>query len=440
MGKVLSTKPASGFRDFLGAESRKRSDLIRKIESVYRSFGFESLETPALENLEVLLGSGGQENEKLIFKTLKRGEKLERALEQKCSESDLSDLGLRFDLTVPLCRVVAEYSDKIPLPWKVFHFGPVWRAERPQKARYREFYQCDVDVIGTASQAAELEVIEALYGAFEACGVSSLELRLSDRRLLAACANAWGFGDRLGEFAIILDKKDKQDTEALAKELRELLGKALPRDLERALHEKVSLEEAVVWSQGAGESLFKLIEQLQDLSKAKYKVEFDLSLVRGMGYYTGVIFEWMQQGTDFALGGGGRYDDLTSRFMKRAQPAVGGSLGFERLLLLLESESESETNQPVFFPVMEESLRRSVTSVAREFQKRGLAVDLFVGEAKMKSQLKYASQKNYRWVVFLGEEELRTGKFKIKDFRSGDEKSFSSLEEAVEAVRRGAAA
>lgn len=444
MAKTVSTKPPSGFRDFLGEASKARSSLQHKIEMLYRSRGFESLETPALENLEVLLGSGGQENEKLIFKSLKRGEKLQRVLEKNVSEADtarendLADMGLRFDLTVPLCRAVAEYQSEITLPWKVFHMGPVWRAERPQRGRFREFVQCDVDIIGSSSYAAELEVMGALGGAFEVCGLSGLRLRYSHRKLLEALSKQWGFGDKLSEFAIVLDKKDKMPLEKLFVELRELRGENLSSDLEKALCENWSLEEALssLKSLSSEEKLVfsdfeSFSKNLEENSLSEFaRFEFDLSLVRGMGYYTGCVFEIMHPTESFALGGGGRYDELTGRFMKKALPAVGGSLGFERLLLLLESQMKgAEFQEGLFVCVFEEALRPSLLKIAKDLRGQGVSVDIYADEAKLKSQLKYASQKKYRWVLIAGPEELAKSKVSLKDLTSSEEESYS-LDEA----------
>lgn len=402
----------------MGVEAENRSRLTQKISEVYKQFGFEPLETPALENLEVLFGSGGQENEKLVFKTLKRGDKLQSALEQ--SGTELADLGLRFDMTVPLCRVVGQYKDKIPMPWKVFHIGPVWRAERPQKGRYREFYQCDVDIIGAEGVGSEIEVLQAAGHALKALGLKNLSLRVNHRQLIDDIAKTAGFQGKLEEFSILLDKRDKLPTEKLKAELASLHPESkLPEIVDRLLENNFSLEDARSLNQQCADSIKNLCDALSALECGYDEVSFDCSLVRGMGYYTGLVFEVMHSGEGYALGGGGRYDNLIGRFMKESIPAVGFSLGFERILLLLQEVSSR--SDILFVPVMSEETRTGICKLAQELRQAGVAVDVYPGNSKLKSQLKFASQKKYRWVLIAGESELESRELKLKDFETGEE-------------------
>lgn len=420
---MVSTHPPSGFRDFIQGDARLRASLIQKISDVYQSFGFSPIETPALENLDVLLGSGGgTENEKLIFKVMKRGEKLQEALSK--GEDAIADFGLRFDLTVPLSRVVAEYRGQIQFPFKVFHIGPVWRAERAQKGRFREFIQCDVDIVGSKTNAAELEVIQAVVAAVAAVGGSGFELRLNDRRLLQAFAekldlDAKGFSD----FAVLLDKKDKMEPADLLLELKSLLGSKMSSDIERIVKEEMSLKDfAAVHSQAAAE-LSGLIAQLENLNLPLTQIVFDPSLVRGIGYYTGTVFELRHSSAGYSFGGGGRYDQLIGRFSKEPIPACGFSIGFERLVLLLKEKAQAEVQSQsgLFIPVFDEKLRGDVLRLASKIRSQGFEVDVFPDAAKLKAQFKYASEKKYRWVLILGEDELSSRQFKLKDFENEKE-------------------
>lgn len=431
MAKGLSTQAASGFRDFTGAGAIQRLELMHRIAKVYTSFGFEALETPALENLKILQGSGGQENEKLIFKVLKRGEKLASSLSLGTPvENDLADLGLRFDLTVPLCRVVAEYQNEIKFPYKVFHIGPVWRAERPQRGRYREFVQCDVDIIGAEGWSAEVEVIQAVSEVFGQLGISDFGIKINHRKIIEALASRFGFADQIEEFAICLDKKDKLSKEKLLDEFLKIKSSIDHKNLEEFLDKGISLEEAVELDEDAAEILKKMSLSLTALNLKASEIKFDSSLVRGMGYYTGPVFELTHSTAGYALGGGGRYDKLIGRFLGKDLPAVGFSIGFERLLLLLEEMNlrVKESNKTLFIPVMSPELRLEVSKLAAQLREQGLSVDVYPDEAKLQKQLKFASAKDYRWVLFAGSEELSANQFQLKDFRDGKEEKLSVLE------------
>lgn len=431
---VVSTKPPSGFRDFVGRAAEHRQSLVEKISSIYRSYGFEQIETPCLENLDVLLGSGGEENEKLIFKTLKRGEKLEEALRKSPVEAhQLADLGLRFDLTVPLCRVFSQYRHQISLPWKVFHIAPVWRAERPQKGRYREFIQCDVDIVGSSSVAAEVEVLHAISSGFHQLGVNDLVLHLNHREFLQGIAVKVGISHKINEFAILLDKKDKQALAKSQQEMELLLGRSLPLEVSDLLEGSFTLDKAEKYAPDAISRLRELIEKLQSSNLKVKEIVFDSSLARGMGYYTGMVFEFKHPSIGYALAGGGRYDKLIGRFSKVDVPAVGGSLGFERLLLYLEENSRIDLeSKTIFIPVFDEKLRSLVMDMADQLRKASFRVDVYADSAKLRNQFKYAAAKSYRWVLILGEDELRTKNYKIKDLSSGQEKKISESQLVAE--------
>ncbi len=428
---MASLNAPSGFRDFINHDARRRLKLINLISNVYESFGFMPLETPVVENLDVLLGSGGgDENEKLIFKILKRGGKLEEALRTQ-DENQIAEFGLRFDLTLPLSRVVALHRGQIQFPWKVFHIGPVWRAERPQKGRFREFIQCDVDVIGAKGIGAEIEVIQAVVTAVQKVGASGFELRINDRRLIQALGEKFGFSEgKLDQFAVILDKKDKIDSKELIEQLAALAGHEISSDLVAIVNGNLTLDSAMEFHPSAAADLKTIISTLQSLDLPLSQIVFDPSLVRGMGYYTGPVFELRHSSAGYSFGGGGRYDKLVGRFSSQEVPACGFSIGFERLVLLLaENELQSQMDsKTLFIPVFDESLRGALSGLAKELRNTGVNVDVFPDRAKIKNQFKFASDAGYRWVLIIGESEWSSKVFKLKDFKSGEEIELSEGE------------
>lgn len=427
---MISVQPPSGFRDFLNNDAFRRLQLTRLIADVYQSFGFSPLETPILENLNILMGSGGQENEKLIFKVLKRGAKFQEAAAAQTAgawdENEMAEYGLRFDLTLPLSRAVAAHRGEIHFPWKVFHIGPVWRADRPQKGRFREFFQCDVDIVGAKGVSAEIEVLQASVTALKKVGVEGFGLRLNDRRLLSAVGERFGFtGEKLAQFAIILDKKDKLETQEVLSQLAELLGfnaaADLPGPIKSIVEGNLKLEDAQEYHPAAVADLQLIMRTLQELKISLTGITFDPSLVRGMGYYTGPIFELHHPSAGYSFGGGGRYDQLIGRFSGQSVPACGFSIGFERLALLLaESQFQLRSNM-VFIPVFSEELRSKTLQLAQQLREQGIGVDVFPDQAKIKNQFKFASDSGYRWILICGEEEFARGSFKLKDFKTSEE-------------------
>jgi len=315
---------------------------VREIVAVYRAYGFRRIETPALESLRLLAGSDGGENEKLIFKVMKRGEELEAA---RRAGEDLADLGLRFDLTVPLARYYAENHARLPDPLKAIQIGPVWRAERPQKGRFRQFTQCDIDVLGLASPLVEIELILATTDALTRLGLSGLTVRINDRRLLELVARHCGFPEAAhAAFFIAFDKLDRLGAAGVLADLREgghdadavRRFEALLPGLSAA---EVSLEGLRAALPGAAEvaweSLATIIATANAEIAAGCRVRFDPTLVRGMGYYTGPIFEIAAAGYPSSIAGGGRYDRMIGRLLGREVPASGFSIGFERLISIL---------------------------------------------------------------------------------------------------------
>src|SRR5437867_4851795 len=333
-------------KDLLPSEVELRDRATATILATYKRYGFRRIETPALENLKLLLGSGGGENEKLIYKVLKRGAKLDAATTR--GEDDLADLGLRFDLTVPLARYYAHNRAVLPDPFKAIQIGPVWRAERPQKGRFRQFTQCDIDILGVASEIAEIELILATSEALIGLELERPRIRVNDRRILTAMATQCGFdAARHGEFFITLDKLDKIGREEVARELREgghdeaavaklfaqfpWPGDPSPAALERLAQIIPATAEAV-------EGLRTILATVEREAGGRFSIGFDPTLVRGMGYYTGPIFEAAYGDYGSSIAGGGRYDRLSGRLSGHDVPACGFSIGFERVVSILEEK------------------------------------------------------------------------------------------------------
>ena len=341
---ALIKKSVTGMKDILPEEMFIRDYLINIIKKTYGSFGFTSIETPAMEHIENLLSKQGGDNEKLIFKILKRGEKLK--LENIKDENDLVDAGLRYDLTLPLARYYSNNQANLPNPFKALQIGNVYRADRPQKGRFRQFTQCDIDILGEASNLAEIELILATTKALsEIAKGKHFTVRINDRRILMAMALYAGYDeDNIGNVFIILDKMDKIGMEGVKKELTELDGEekcskylslfeGLKDNTEAVLSLKVKLKGFI--EDGVLDSLCEIMDTVLEVNTNDFSLVFDPTLVRGMGYYTGTIFEVSMEGFSGSVAGGGRYDKMIGRFTGNDTPACGFSIGFERIITIL---------------------------------------------------------------------------------------------------------
>jgi histidyl-tRNA synthetase len=341
---ALVKKPVTGMKEILPKEMEVRDYVQRVIKETYKSFGFTAIETPCLEDLNNLCSKQGGENEKLIFKVLKRGEKLN--LETAQTENDLTDMGLRYDLTVPLVRFYSNNSNNLPSPFKALQMGNVWRADRPQRGRYRQFMQCDIDIFGESTNMAEIELILATTTTLGKIGFKGFEIRINERRLLKAMALYAGFDeDKFDTVCIILDKLDKIGLDGVREELSKegfseesinkycKLFENLSNDIEGLKKIKDTLKDYV--DDDVIKNLVEIIESVEAVKKADFKMVFDPTLVRGMGYYTGTIFEIALPQFGGACGGGGRYDKMVGNFTGTDVPACGFSIGFERIVLLL---------------------------------------------------------------------------------------------------------
>ena len=346
--------PPRGMRDFLPTEKTVRNDLLSKIVGTYASHGFQEIETPALEAIERLSSGDGGDNEKLAFRVLKRGEELEAALGKDADE--LSDLGLRYDLTVPLTRYYATNQAKLPKVFKAIQTGPVWRAERPQKGRYRQFVQCDIDIIGDGTNFAEIELLNASLNALSAIGIKDAKIRINHRELLSRSIAALGVAPTdFGKAMITIDKLDKIGPEGVALEMKERFG------------EKISAATSSWLSSLSGNpqvptelsEIFEVVEQLHP-----GKLRFDPTLVRGMGYYTGSIFEIEHPASGSSIGGGGRYDGMVGKWLGTEVAAVGVSIGFERVAELVSGSFASSKSLVVIFEPSEQQAALSVQAEA----------------------------------------------------------------------------
>ncbi len=338
----MKSNPLKGMRDYLPAEQKLRDYVQGRILETYRASGFERISTPMLEDMENLDKSEGGDNLNLIFKVLKRGDKLASAIASG-SEKDLSDMGLRYDLTLPLSRYYAANRDKLPTPCKVIQTDRVFRAERPQKGRMREFVQCDIDILGDASCNAEIELIDVTARALLHIGFSDFTVNINDRRILRGMLTSMGFApDSLDSVCITFDKLDKIGPEGVAKELTE---KECPAQAVAALTDFLAKGEfslatisALCEDKSLGETLQKVISTVESLADGAYKIAYCPSLVRGQGYYTGMVFEVTCPAFSGAVAGGGRYDNMIGKFTGQQVPAVGFSIGFERICGILAEQ------------------------------------------------------------------------------------------------------
>ena len=352
---ALKKKPVTGMKDILPQEMQIRDYVISVIKETYGKFGFTSIETPCMEDIGNLSNKQGGENEKLIFKVLKRGEKLN--LETAKTDSDVVDMGLRYDLTVPLVRYYSNNANQLPAPFKALQMGNVWRADRPQRGRYRQFMQCDIDILGEPSNLAEIELILATTTTLGKLGFKNFQIRINERRILKAMAAYSGFAEEdYDTVFIILDKMDKIGLDGVAEELekegyaKESVEKYLGlfKGMETAENGLAYLAETLkdVLEEEVSQSLTEIISSVEAVKEADFEMVSDPTLVRGMSYYTGTIFEIAIPEFGGSCGGGGRYDKMVGKFTGNDVPACGFSIGFERIVLLLLENGFQIPTQP----------------------------------------------------------------------------------------------
>jgi histidyl-tRNA synthetase len=412
--------PPSGTRDFLAAELAKRERAFAVIRDVFGRYGFEPLQTPAFERLDVLTGKYGEDGEKLIFKILRRGEH---------EASGEADLALRYDMTVPLARVTAAYGSQLPTPYKRYAMGPVWRADRPGHGRYREFTQCDVDTIGSGSPMSDAEVICAVHDVVSELAIGSFGIQLNSRRLLTGLLAAFGVPPAAGPGVLItLDKLDKlRPAEVIA----ELAERGLPASAATELVDAVSAPDAASRMRdalkGSEEGLAGLdeVNRVLDLAGPQLppeRIGFSPALVRGLSYYTGPIWE-VTAGGGGSLAGGGRYDHLIEQLGGPDVPATGGSLGLERLLLMqADADDSGYARLDVAVTVLGDELAASSFGFAAAARKAGLRAGIYLGSSgKLGRQLKWAGDQGARWALLYGPAEASAGTVTVRDMVSGEQ-------------------
>lgn len=409
---MISSKPVRGTRDILPDEMKIRDRLEQKILEVYRSHGFSRIETPVMENLELLLGSDGGENLKMLFTILKRGEKLE--LTQDASVLDLCDMGLRFDLTLPLSRFYSNNQEMLEAPFKAIQIGNVFRAERPQKGRFRAFKQCDIDIIGDASIHAEIELMDTTAKALIAMGFNGFTIKVNHRQLLNEVIKKAGFSqESVGAVCISLDKLDKIGIVGVTQELINNGHEQKIVDNLMSYVTNINLDNLNQWVEDAAsvEELTQVIKTVKVLAKSNYEIVFDFSLIRGMGYYTGLIFEVSYGPYGYSIAGGGRYDNMIGKYSKVSVPAVGFSIGFERIItILMEEKKNTVQAEPAIILFYEPQMDDMVAVINQGdvLRDRGYQVNLVVMKKKFGKQIAAWNTGQYRgFLVFGRDEEIK---------------------------------
>lgn len=404
-----SAKPVRGTRDILPEEMKLRKEIENKILEAFKEAGYNQIETPAIENLDLLMNSDGGENLKMLFTITKRGNKFKPY--EGSSVKDLCDTGLRFDLTLPLTRYYSNNKTNLELPFKSIQIGEVYRAERPQKGRFRSFKQCDIDIIGDASIGAEIDLIHTVATALLNVGFKDFTIKINDRKLLNAFILKQGFDkSEINTIAIALDKLDKIGIDGVEKEL---LEKGLNEEKVKTLIvnlNNISLEkiEEITGDDQTVENLRRIINAISATSDNKYKIVFDFSLVRGMGYYTGPVFEVSWGDVGYAIAGGGRYDEMIGKTSKESVPAVGFSIGFERiidiLVNILEEASQPEKKVLLLCNPNKDDMSE-VIKQADILKAEGYVVNLTPVKKKLGKQIEHAKEKGYYGIFLYGRDK-----------------------------------
>lgn len=435
----MAQKPSipKGTRDFGPAETAARNYIFDTIRSVFRTYGYSQIETPAMENLSTLLGKYGEEGDKLLFRILNSGDAFANVDNTRPLTPQVCEKGLRYDLTVPFARFVVQHQNDICFPFRRYQIQPVWRADRPQKGRYREFYQCDADVIGSTSQLNELELVQIVDTVFRKFGVRVC-IKINNRKVLTGLAEICGFPDKVVDITVAIDKIDKIGMEAVEEEM---ISKGLTPEavkiIEPVLTLKGSAAEKIAAMRpimGSSETGMKGLDELEELfgfieaAGIVNEVEIDLSLARGLNYYTGAIFE--VKALDFQIGsicGGGRYDNLTGIFGLPGMSGVGISFGADRIYDVLSGlgkfPAEVKSSTKILFANMGEAAY--LIPVISALRSRGLACELYTDKTKLKKQFDYAERKGIPFISINGSDEVAQGIINIKNLESGEQKSFA---------------
>ena len=446
----MAQKPSipKGTRDFSPAETMRRGYIFDTVKSVFRLFGYAPLETPSMENLSTLLGKYGDEGDKLLFKILNSGDySAGLDAEELRTASKICEKGLRYDLTVPFARYVVQHQSEIAFPFKRYQIQPVWRADRPQKGRYREFYQCDVDVIGSHSLLSEVELIDIVRRVFDKLRIS-VTLKMNNRKILYGIAQTIGHADKMIDITVAIDKLDKIGIDNVKCELRERgIGDEAIAALEPILelsgdnNAKLARLREIIGSSETGMAGVKEMQTIFDHAERLgigLPIELDLSLARGLNYYTGAIFE--VKANDFQIGsicGGGRYDDLTGIFGMPGMSGVGISFGADRIYDVMAGlglfPDEVDRSTRVMFANLGEEEQAASLALLGELRDAGIAAEIYPDNGKMKKQMEYANRRAIPLVVIIGSQELAEREATLKDMRSGEQRKvpFDRLAETL---------
>lgn len=447
----MAQKPSipKGTRDFSPLEVIKRNYIFSIVKKHFQTFGFQPIETPAFENSSTLMGKYGDEGDRLIFKILNSGDFISKVDDVTYSSKNsssitpkISEKALRYDLTVPFARYVVQHQNEIDFPFKRYQIQPVWRADRPQKGRFREFYQCDADVVGSNSLLQEIELVQLYDAIFSELKLEGSNIKLNNRKILAGIAEVIGAKNNLINFTVALDKLDKIGEEGVKKEMlakgisEEAIEKASPLfslsgSNKKQLDElQYILSSSEVGTKGVEELRF-IIENIEEIGLQSASLSIDVTLARGLNYYTGAIFEvaapeGVQMGS---IGGGGRYDDLTGIFGMKDVSGVGISFGLDRIYLVMEElnrfpEAIDQSLQVLCVNFGEKEGLAALKLVG-QLRKAGIKADLYPSNAKMQKQMKYANNRNVPFVILLGEEELQNGSFVVKNMAEGSQQEYS---------------
>ena len=450
----MSQKPSipKGTRDFSPVEMSRRNYIFDTIKEVFSLYGFQQIETPAMENLSTLMGKYGEEGDKLLFKILNSGDYLKDAPEELLHDRDslhlagkISEKGLRYDLTVPFARYVVQHRNDLQMPFKRYQMQPVWRADRPQKGRYREFYQCDADIVGSDSLYNEVELVSMIDEVFTRFGIA-ITIKLNNRKVLSGIAEMIGQADKIIDITVAIDKLDKIGIDNVNKEL---LEKGLPQEsvdklqpllrLNGGNDDKLAtlggmLASSEVGRKGLEEMRF-VLDRLSGLG-IKANVEFDVSLARGLNYYTGTILE--VKALDVQIGsisGGGRYDNLTGVFGMPGLSGVGISFGADRIYDVLNAldlyPADNRNTTQVLFVNFGDREADCCLKHIKALRARGISVELYPDAAKMKKQMNYANDRNIPYVAIIGDNELESGAITLKDMQTGEQSQFN-IEQLIE--------
>lgn len=454
----MTQKPSipKGTRDFSPSEVGKRNYIIQSIKSQFERFGFQPIETPSFENSKTLMGKYGEEGDRLIFKILNSGDYLKKADELAYGEKDslkmtasISDKALRYDLTVPFARYVVQHKNELEFPFKRYQIQPVWRADRPQKGRFREFLQCDADVVGSKSLWQEVEFVQLYDAVFTELQLKGVTIKINNRKILSGFAEVMGASDKLMDFTVALDKLDKIGEEEVKKEMLQkgISTQALSKiekvfELRGEFAEQLDVLREVLSTSETGKKGIEELEFVQgaieELGLESAHLQLDVTLARGLNYYTGAIFEVAAPGVKIgSIGGGGRYDDLTGIFGLNDVSGVGISFGLDRIFLVLEEldlfpETVAADIQVLFVNFGTKESLYALKSI-RALRKAGISCEIYPEDAKMKKQMNHANKRNIPFVVMAGTKEMNDQEFTLKNMKTG-EQSAVTLEILVKEV------